>query len=860
MNRYITIILALLLTVSTQGQKRISREYHNVSISDALRQLSEQQTGYSIYFLYNELEDFRITTTVKNKHLPEAIQQMIGFYPIRVTTSTDEDGKKIFVECIQKTESRYKGTIIDEQGQPVAFANVYLLHPSDSSLISGGVSNEAGLFVIPCETNSVLARISYVGYKTIYKQCNNTELGTIRMQPDTYKLYGVEVKGFHPLVRIKDDALVTTVEGTYLSKTGTGVDVLAHIPGVLRDGNKIEVLGRGAPLVYINGRQIHNQGELDQLSSDHIKNVEVVMTPGAIYDASVRSVIRINTLRPVGEGFSFDSKTLIGTNHFFFGQEEVNMNYRMGGLDIFAMLNFEDFRMKMTNNSRQDTYLHHYSSKKGFQAYHYMQEGITNYRHHTNIYDGKLGFNYMFNDRHSIGMTYSPASRPNKRKNDFLTDAFLNKVMDDHLSGNGHEDAKRIEHALNAYYSGCMKKLSLDANVDMLFQKETTDAFTLEMAQNSENRTVSTRSDVKSRLFAAKLVLGYKLWKGKFELGTEVSSVHFTNEFDNLEKIITNSYTKSEESNNALFAELTQQIEKLSVKLGLRYEYVDNRYFGHILQEDTSRTYKDLFPTAMFTYPIGKVQTRLSYARNISRPSFNQLTGSLTYINRYLYESGNPFLRPTYRDNLSLVVNWKWMMALIDYTHVHDYIISAYSSFHGNPNMALLQKANTDGFNNVQAMLHFAPTFGCYNPQLMLAVTWQDLNVKYLGETKMMNEPIRIIHFNNAVNLLKDTWLNADFSWQSAGDSENIHLSDSWQFDISLYKSFFNDRLSLKLACDDVFASMRQKINIYSDIHQFYLDKSLDNRKLKLTIRYNFNPARSKYKGTGAGNEIKDRL
>ena len=127
----------------------------------------------------------------------------------------------------------------------------------------------------------------------------------------------------------------------------------------------------------------------------------------------------------------------------------------------------------------------------------------------------------------------------------------------------------------------------------------------------------------------------------------------------------------------------------------------------------------------------------------------------------------------------------------------------------------------------------------------MLAVTWQDLNVKYLGETKMMNEPIRIIHFNNAVNLLKDTWLNADFSWQ---------------FDISLYKSFFNDRLSLKLACDDVFASMRQKINIYSDIHQFYLDKSLDNRKLKLTIRYNFNPARSKYKGTGAGNEIKDRL
>ena len=181
MNRYITLILALLLTVSTQAQTRISREYNNVSLSDALRQLSEQQTDYTIYFLYNELEDFRITTTVKNKRLPEAIHQMIGFYPIRVTTSTDEDGKKIFVECTHKTDRHLKGTIIDEKGLPVAYANIAILNPSDSTLLCGGVSNESGYFAIPLEQERVLARISYVGYKTIYKQCNNTELGTILM-------------------------------------------------------------------------------------------------------------------------------------------------------------------------------------------------------------------------------------------------------------------------------------------------------------------------------------------------------------------------------------------------------------------------------------------------------------------------------------------------------------------------------------------------------------------------------------------------------------------------------------------------------------------------------------------------------
>ena len=207
MNRYIAITLALLLTISIQAQKRISREYNNVSLSDALKQLAEQQTDYTIMFLYNELEDFRITTTIKNKRLPEAIQQMIGFYPIRVTTSTEEDGRKIFVECTHKTDRRLTGTIIDEQSQPVAYANVAILTPADSTLLSGGVSNESGYFAIPYEQHKVLARISYVGYKTIYKICSQPEVGTIRLQPETVSLKGVQVKG---------ERIVSTTENGHL--------------------------------------------------------------------------------------------------------------------------------------------------------------------------------------------------------------------------------------------------------------------------------------------------------------------------------------------------------------------------------------------------------------------------------------------------------------------------------------------------------------------------------------------------------------------------------------------------------------------------------------------------------------------
>ena len=298
MNRYMTLIIALLLTVSTQAQKRISHEYNNVSLSDALRQLAEQQTGYTIYFLYNELEDFRITTNVKNKHLPEAIQQMIGFYPIRVTTSTDEDGRKIFVECTHKTDHRLTGTIIDEQGQPIAYANIAVLNPADSTLLGGGVSNESGYFAIPYEQPTVLARISYVGYKTICRLCNQSELGTIRMQPETVKLNGVTVKGHRPLYTSTDRGLLVSVQGTPLEQFGSVSEMLSHLPLMMSNG---EVAGHGKPEIYINNKKVRNEDELNRLRADEILSAEIITNPGVEYGAEVTSVIRLKTIRKTGE-------------------------------------------------------------------------------------------------------------------------------------------------------------------------------------------------------------------------------------------------------------------------------------------------------------------------------------------------------------------------------------------------------------------------------------------------------------------------------------------------------------------------------------------------------------------------------
>lgn len=753
--------------------------------------------------------------------------------------------------AIASTAQGISGRVIDEQAQPMPFANVVLVNRSDSAFVAGAVTKDDGTFSISTDKQDGLLKVSSVGYIIRYIDARQGNVGDIQMQPDTQMLGEVVVKGSRPLVKMKDDALVTTVEGSYLSKTGTAGDVLGKIPGVISNHGSVEVIGRGTPLIYINGRQMRNQSELDQLSSDQIKDVEVVMTPGAKYDATVKAVIRIKTIRPVGEGFSFNSRTVAGVNHYVYGLEELNLNYRTGGLDIFGMAEYENRRSRQTNDSRQDTYLQN----------HYQQNSLMHYYNKNQMLAGKLGFNYMLNENHSIGMTYTVTSRPNSQTSDYFTTMLIDKQTDDQITGRGKVDGDDLQHIISGYYAGQTGKWSLDANADVLLQKQNSDNLTFEDATQGDDRTVTTRNDVKNRLYAAKFVAGHPLWKGNIEIGAEGSYVHRTDVFGNVEKIISASDTKIEENSMAAFVQLMQRLNKLTLIAGLRYEYLDSRYYeSGVKMGDESRTYSDLFPSLMLMYPLKNVRARLSYSRNINRPAFSQLSGNVKYINRYTYESGNPYLKPSYRDNLSLALNYKWLTGMIDYARVHDYIITSYSSYKDDPTIALLRKDNARGYDNLSLMVSAAPTFGKYHPQLMVATQMQNLEVQYRGETKKMNSPMTIVRFNNAINLPFDSWLNADFSWRSAGDTENIHLAQSWQFDISLYKAFWNDRLTIKLACADLFGSIRQKATIYSDIREIYLDKRLDTRNLELTVRYNFNPAKSKYRGQGAGNDVKSRF
>ena len=291
MKHLVISLIALCCCIGIRGQ-HITRSYNNVAMPEVLRDLNQQSRDYNISFLYNELEDFRVTTIIRRKSLPEDIMQVVGFYPIRVVNRGEHE---LYVECTHKTDCHLKGTIVDEQGQPVAFANVAVMNPADSTLLSGGVSNESGYFAIPYEApptvgegrqGTVLARISFVGYKTVWRSSNKENLGTIRLQPESYTINGVTVEGERPKVKLEGNTLVMNVEGTVMERLGTAEDVLSRVPMISKKGESFEILGKGTPLIYVNNRKLTDLQELRNIQSDFIRSVEVIQNPGARYDAS----------------------------------------------------------------------------------------------------------------------------------------------------------------------------------------------------------------------------------------------------------------------------------------------------------------------------------------------------------------------------------------------------------------------------------------------------------------------------------------------------------------------------------------------------------------------------------------------
>lgn len=752
------------------------------------------------------------------------------------------------------------GVVADPSGEPIPFANIVVLALPDSTFVRGTVSDDEGHFVLHQLRQGQLVQASMLGYRPTVLTYTGQTAVTLTLEEASVLLGEVVATASLPKTILKGEGMNTTVAGTVLEKTATIDQMLGLIPGLTAQSGSVEVLGRGTPEIYINGRPMRNSMELERLQPDQIQEVEVITNPGARYGAAVKCVIRITTKKIVGDGLSVDSKTT-GT---------VNEKGRLGGTQRLQLYYRKDrwelgvYGYGSYSRTPDDKQIHQLTYSEGHRWDQYsdiVQEYTQGY-----VYSD-LSLSYALNPTSSIGASISYQHTPDQ--------VWAVSDMEGSFYHNGEEKERSHSHMefcnwaqnvqSNVYYVGKIGNVKIDFNTDFYqnerHNRDRNDETFVEGDSNSSTRSVDSQRDIHNRLLASKLVLSLPVASGSLAFGGEYTYTDRKNHYAVLPTgIVDDDDSNFTESMSSLFGDYSRTFGPLFVQAGLRYEYNDFDYFekGTRIPEQ-SKTYGNLFPSLALSMPVGQTQMQLGYATDIARPSYGNLRSGVQYDNRYTYETGNPLLVPTISRNVSYGLSWRWVTLSAMYQHVVDDISQLTMPYKGDPEKMLLKPINMPAYDNVRTILSLSPRFGIWQPRLTMSLykQWYPMETH---EGRRLERPLGDFALANTFDT---KWLTLFLTLyaRTTGDMTNVNIPQgSFRTDLSLYKGFLDDRLTLQLSVYDLFGTGDSKFFMYSGPNSAAYFDNYSTSSVTLTIRYKFNTAKSKYRGTGAGEAQKDRL
>lgn len=758
----------------------------------------------------------------------------------------------------------WKGKVIDEKGEPVAFANVIVLSRADSTVVAGTTTSEDGSFNIRTDEKDQLVMVSMIGYRTEY--LNSSDNVTIRLQPDQEYLDGAVVSAVLPKTRLTGEGLQTLVRGSVLEEIGTANDVLARTPGIIKSQEGLQVIGKGTPLVYVNGRKVSDMTELDRLQSREIQSVEVITNPGAQYSASVRSVVRIRTVKHQGDGLGFNvGMTDEQSVHNGYNDPSgyLNANYRHDGLDVFVGANV----LKYT--SRQESYM----SQETFGSPSFKQEGTLDFVQKMTGAGANGGLNWQVSDNHSLGFRIEADMNPRIDIHQLIDeDVFVGGDKVDHLiaEGNHGNDKMPFGVSANLYYNGQVGKMGIDFNADYYGKKTSQDAHTMETSMMGQNDDVKYLSHGGDRMYAAKLVLSYPVWKGMFQAGTEEVFSRRDDDYTINSAAVPSSASKVSEDNIALFASYGFYLQKVGqFSAGLRYEHVNYVYDDIKGSDDLNRKYDNVFPSISYAGAFGPVQMQMSYSARTHRPDFQSLSSAVRYHSRYIYQSGDAKLQPQTNHDLGMNVNWKWLTMVTQYSRIDD-AISQWSELYNDNGVVLVHPTNLDRpVRTLAWFMNASPAVGIWTLNWTAGVQQQWLRldmpdpreITSRREVSFSDKPMFIAQLFNTLRFKKDWQIEFGGEFHSKAYSQNAMITNNY-LDVSaaIQKSLLDNALVLRLEGTDLAGLGRYDVMTDCGSHVIRQTNRMDNQRIRFSVRYNFNTTQSKYKGTGAGTDVKSRM
>ncbi len=747
------------------------------------------------------------------------------------------------------------GKVVGEDKAPLDYVNVVLYR--DSTYLTGGVTDSDGIFSISTDvTGNLIAKVSYAGYETseIAVPASGGDIGTIRLAPSVNVLDEVVVRATRPATMMKGNALVTNVEGSSLAIAGTANDVLTQVPMVVENDGKLEVFGKGEPAIYINGRKVNDLQELSQLNSRDIKNVSVITNPGASYAANVKSVIIIRTKPPKGDGFSGTLRSDNGFQHYFRTGNSLELKYRTGGLELFANYGW------WYGNNRNDRLN---DMTTATPAGKYNQSIRTIWKQSYNDMTGKIGFSFMFNDKHSIGAYYQNSWNRHHTTGTIPSEVRQNGALIDRFDSDVNNRSTSLPcHDINLYYKGTVGLFNIDFNSDYLWNKNRETSLSNELSEMGDDRNVSTESTNRNRMFAEKLVVSHPLWQGQISFGEEYTNTRTTNLFTANIPEVSDAENCVDESNIAAFVDFGRQFGNFNVGVGLRYEHVKFDYYEMGEHRDgQSKTYDNMFPSLNVATQIGNVRMGLNYSGKTVRPGYGQLDGAVSYINRLTYETGNPYLKPTKMQTVEYMAQWRQFFAQVSYTYFKDGVYFITEPYGADGEATIIRTANLDHRHNLLAFVGGQFQVGVWQPRVNVGMMKQWLTLPVDGKPMKMNDPGFMFQWQNAIRFPFDIWLNVDAQLMTHMWDNNMKVSNTpWYVNAKIYKGFRGNTFSVTLEAKDLFDTSGNNAMMYNDAVQLVQKNFTSGRSVMLTLQYRFNTTRDRYRGTGAGNSEKSRF
>ncbi|MDF2456139.1 MAG: putative TonB-dependent receptor, partial [Cytophagaceae bacterium] len=577
---------------------------------------------------------------------------------------------------VSMAQSTISGFVKDDAGLTVELVNVVLLQLPDSTEAAVAFSDSLGAYTFEnVKPNDYVLVAMQLGYeKIISKSFTIDDSSTVEFHftlvSEEKDRTEITVTGKRPVVRQEADKMVVSVENMLATSGLSAIDVLKRSPGISVDKDgAITLRGKTGVLILLDDRPLYMTAEqagnlLKAIPSDQIKEIEIITTPSAKYDAAGNAgIINIRLKKGAYEGFNGSTNISYGQGRYHKFTAGVNSTYKKnkvtlnGGYQYNNKLELEeDYIDRMYQSPTSEfSKLHSYTYYRAPRENHTLTlSGSYNFTERTSVsldligsygeygWDG-TGSSYLYKKNGNINNSYFTTDYGSYGESNINTSLGFNHKLDTNgtvISGTANYNR----------YTGISNKRFEIQNYDSLYVNDG-DPFLYIFRDPSYNNQYSVKAD-----FTGKAVKSIKVEAGLKAMITDKSNpAHITITQNGIPADSSNSFDYKD-GIYAGYLTLNRSFgKKWKAQAGLRVEHTEINGIQKQLDTSFTRSYTDLFPSGNLTYnATDKMSYTILYSRRIQRPNPWELNPVLAITDPYTAWGGNAYLQPEYTDNVEL--------------------------------------------------------------------------------------------------------------------------------------------------------------------------------------------------------------